>query len=270
MNNILLKIIIIIIILLIILLINKFNNKQETFNNELIPKVIYLSYKTKKIPDYIIPNWKKLYPDYEVKLYDNNDCIQFLKTEFTDEYVDIFNYIKDGPIKADFWRVCVLYKYGGIYSDIDVEPLVSIEKILENDISFLTCLSAFGQNINPHFIASMPNHKVLKMCIDKYLEMYRNKNKYTYWGWSIVFIMKDSLYNIFGKYNTKEGIYYDEDNYKYQFLKEVIPLKLTDLSYFNLKNLWLKINIKSNDIYCKYNNIKILNNRYKSYVDHSF
>ena len=26
--------------------------------------------------------------------------------------------------------------------------------------------------------------------------------------------MKDSLYNIFGKYNTKEGIYYDEDNGK--------------------------------------------------------
>ena len=268
MNNILLTIIII--ILLIILLLNLFNNKQETFNNEIIPKVIYLSYKTKDIPDYIIPNWKKLYPDYEVKLYDNNDCIHFLKTEYTNEYVDIFNYIKDGPIKADFWRVCVLYKYGGIYSDIDVEPLVSIEKIIENDTSFLTCLSAMINNTNPHFIASIPNHKVLKMCIDKYLEMYRNKKKYTYWRWSITGIMKDSLYNIFGKYNTKEGIYYDKDNNKYQFLKEVIPLKPTDLSYFNLKNLLLKIIFKSNDIYCKYNNIKILNNRYKSYVDHSF
>jgi hypothetical protein len=265
MNNILITIIIIIIILLFILL---FNNKKEAFNNEIIPKVIYLSYKTKNIPNYVIPNWKKLYPDYEVKLYDNNDCISFLKTEYNDEYVDIFNYIKDGPIKADFWRVCILYKYGGIYCDIDVEPLVSIEQIIESDTSFLTCFSAHDKNINPHFIASQPNHKLLKMCIDKYLEMYRNKKKYNYWGWSIVFIMKNSLYKIFGEYNTKEGIYYDEDNNKYQFLKEQIPLNLIDI--FNIKNLWLKTDLNSYNIHCKYNNIKILNNRYKSYSNHEF
>jgi hypothetical protein len=267
MDNILL-IIIIIILLLVLLLINKFNNKQESLNNTIIPKVIYLSYKTKNIPDYVIPNWKKLYPDYQVKLYDNNDCIQFLKREYTDEHVNIFNYIKDGPIKADFWRVCILYKYGGIYSDIDVEPLVSIENIMENNVSFLTCFSAYHKNINPHFMVSQPNHKLLKMCIDKYLEIYRNKKPYSYWGWSIVFIMKHCLYNIFGEYNTKEGIYYDNDNNKYQFLKEQIPINLIDI--LNIKNLWLKTDLNSYNIYCKYNNIKILNNRYRSYFNHEF
>ena len=193
--------------------------------------------------------------------------MEFLKTEYGPEYVDIFNYIKDGPIKADFWRVCILYKYGGIYSDIDIEPLVNIEKIMQNNTTFITCLSALSKNVNPHFIVTEPKHKVLKMCIDKYLEMYRDKKKYTYWGWSIVYIMKEVLYEIFGEYNTKDGIYYDNDNNKYQFLKEVVPLPK---SIFDLKGLWLRLNNTGREMFCKYNNILVLNNKYDGYLDHEF
>ena len=240
-----------------------------------IPKIIYLSYKTKDIPEYIIKKWNEVYPDYEVKLYDNNDCINFLKTEYNDEYVDIFNYIKDGPIKADFWRICILYKYGGIYSDIDIEPLINIEKIMLPDTTFITCLSATSKNINPHFIVAEPRHKVLKMCIDKYLEMYRDKKKYTYWGWSIVYVMKDVLREIFDKYITEDGIYYDKDiteqqglGNKYQFLKEV---STWSMSIFDFNSLWLRLtNTGRKLLYCKYNNIKVLNNKYDGYLDHEF
>ena len=132
---------IIIFILIILMSLFLLFYRRETFvNNEKIPKIIYLSYKTKDIPEYVMKKWNEIYPDYEVKLYDNTDCINFLKTEYNDEYVDIFNYIKDGPIKADFWRVCILYKYGGIYSDIDIEPLINIEKIMLPDTTFITCL----------------------------------------------------------------------------------------------------------------------------------
>ncbi len=244
-------------------------NKTEKFdNNILIPKTIYLSYKTKEIPDYIIPNWKKLYPDYDVKLYDNNDCIEFFKKEFDQTYVDIFNFIKDGPIKADFWRVCILYKYGGIYSDIDVEPLVNINNIIYSDTTFITCLSASSnEDINPHFIVSEPEHKVLKMCIDKYLEMFKENKKYSYWGWSIVGIMKEALYNIFDEYITEDGIYFDKGNNKYQFLKEVF--KWPDFT-FDFKNIWKRIKCDTFGMYCKYNNIKVLNNKYDDYIDHEF
>lgn len=257
--------IILIIILLIVFLI--FNKKEGFENNIKIPKVIYLSYKTKDIPDYIIPKWKEIYPDYEIKLYDNNDCIDFLKTEYGQEYANIFDFIKDGPIKADFWRVCILYKYGGIYSDIDIEPLVNIEKIMQPDTTFITCLSAMGKNVNPHFIVCEPKHKVLKMCIDKYLEMYRDKKNYTYWGWSIVYIMKEVLYEIFGKYNARDGIYHDNDNNKYQFLKEIIKWHK---SIFDLKGLWLRLNNTGRGLFCKYNNILVLNNKYDEYLDHEF
>jgi hypothetical protein len=57
-------IIILIIILIIIIFIYSFSNKTEILiNNTIIdkniyiPKVIYLTYKTKNIPDHIIPKW---------------------------------------------------------------------------------------------------------------------------------------------------------------------------------------------------------------------
>jgi mannosyltransferase OCH1-like enzyme len=262
------------IILIVLMILFLLFYKKETFDNNImnnIPKTIYLSYKTKDIPEYIIKKWNEIYPDYKVKLYDNNDCIDFLNKEFGQEYVDIFNYIKDGPIKADFWRVCILYKYGGIYSDIDIEPLVNIEKIMLPDTTFITCLSAYSKNINPHFIVSEPKHKVLKMCIDKYLEIYRDKKKYTYWGWSIVFIMKDVLREVFDKYITKDGVYYDySTNTKgdvYQFLKEV---STWPKSLFDLKGLWLRLTNAGRELHCKYGNIKVLNNKYDDYLDHEF
>ena len=233
------------------------------------PKTIYLSYKTKNIPDYIIPTWKKLNPDYDVRLYDNDNCITFLKTYYKDPiYVDIFNYIKDGPIKADFWRVCILNKFGGVYSDIDVKPIVPINEFMEKDITFLTCLSHIKKqrnSVNPHFIISIPNHPVLQKCINTYITKYKNKDTYSYWNWSIVNIMRDAINIIFDD-KIMEGIRYDKDNHKYQFLQEIMPTPFNIPDFFYLMNK-LKGDTEHN---CVYKNKVILYNRYETYNNHSF
>jgi len=264
-------IIVITIIFAIILLYIFFHTQILGFTNTstIIPKNIYLSYKTKNIPDYIIPTWKKLNPDYNIILYDNNDCITFLKTYYEDPvYVDIFNYIEDGPIKADFWRVCILNKFGGVYSDIDVKPLVSITEFMEENVTFLTCLSYYKHKrnlLNPHFIISTPNNPILQKCIDTYITKYKNKDKYSYWKWSIVDIMTDSINIIFNE-NLKEGIIYDKDNNKYQFLQEKMPtlLNIPDI-------LYIPSTLKGNkDHNCVYKDKIILYNRYKEYNNHQF
>jgi len=263
-------ILLIILFILVLMYYFKYNkNNQEHFElNQNIPKVIYLTYKTKDIPESVIDKFKKVYPDYEIKIYDNNDCIDFLNKEFGQEYVDIFNFIKDGPIKADFWRVCILYKYGGIYSDVDNVPNINVEEILEPNTTFLTCLSAFMQSINPLFIVSIPNHKALKMCIDKYLEYYRTKKEYSYWGWSIVFIMKEVLYKIFNKYLTKDGLYYDKDNNQYQFLKQSANIKLIDIFY--LLKLFDRISNMGRGMHSEYDNKIILFDKNENYSNHVF
>ena len=93
----------------------------------MFPKVIYICNKNLDFIKHYSKNWKILNPDYEIKLYDDNLCNEFLKNEFSQLHSDIFNYIKDGPIKADFWRVCIVYKYGGLYVDADIEPLLHLK-----------------------------------------------------------------------------------------------------------------------------------------------
>jgi hypothetical protein len=261
---------IIIILLILIFLLSYyllFNTSEHFTLNENIPKVLYMTYKTKNIPSSVIEKFKEVYPNYEIKIYDNNDCINFLNKEYGQEYVDIFNFIKDGPIKADFWRVCILYKYGGIYSDVDIVPIINIEKILESDTTFLTCISKAKDNTNPHFIVSIPNHKILKICIDTYLDFYRNKIPYSYWEWSITTIMRDAIYTVFNKYINKDGVYYDKDYNKYQFLKEASNFTLNDLFPFFEKNYH---NYGKNGEYCKYNNKKILYIKNDNYENHQF
>jgi mannosyltransferase OCH1-like enzyme len=260
---------IIIIILILIFLLSYyllFNKKEHFELNQNIPKILYLTYKTKNIPSSVIDKFKEVYSDYEIKIYDNNDCIDFLNKEYGQEYVNIFNFIKNGPIKADFWRVCILYKYGGIYSDVDIVPIINIEQILESDTTFLTCISKAKDNTNPHFIVSIPNHKLLKICIDTYLDLYRNKIQYSYWEWSITTIMKESIYKVFNKYINKDGAYYDKDNNKYQFLKEAVN--------FNIKNLFKfkddGHNYGKDGAYCKYNDTKILYIKNDNYANHQF
>ena len=91
-----------------------------------------------KLPDYVVQNWKLLNPDLEIKLYDNKECIRFLTEKFSSEYATIFKKIQHGPYKADFWRLCVLYYYGGYYSDIDMYPLKSLKYIVHFWQNFFT------------------------------------------------------------------------------------------------------------------------------------
>ena len=252
------KIIKIIIVLLLILLViflintNIFNSNEKFKNvndNKIsIPKVIYMCHKNINDIKKYSENWTKLNPDYEIKLYDNELCEKFLLEELSELHHKIFKFIPDGPIKADFWRVCIIYKYGGLYVDADIKPLIPLKEYIENDVDFVTCISNnFNEKneqfqFNPHFIMAHAGDNILKECIDRYIDYYNNKIEYTYWTWSIcnLFIIK----NIKEK---KSGIKYDEHGKKIQFLLERPDLET-----------------------CEYKGVVVLNNRYDNYKDHKF
>jgi hypothetical protein len=241
------------------LIINKFYKCNIKVKN--IPKNIFLCYKNKNIPSYIIPTWKKLNPEYNIELYDDNDCINFLRTNYGQEYVDIFNYIQDGPIKGDFWRVCVLYIRGGVYSDVDVMPIVPIRDFLDKDATFLTCTSVMGDLLNPHFIICPAKDPIIKSAVDTYVRYYRDSKPYSYWGWSIVFILTNIISQEFKKNITNEGIYIAKNGRIFQILKEVQPKILKEVSAGKFKQTLGTLH----DVYCSYNNKIIMYNRFPDY-----
>ena len=211
-----------------------------------IPKVIYMCHKTLDKIKIYSQNWKILNPDYVIELYDDERCIDFFKKEYSQIYLDIFNFLQDGPIKSDFWRICVLNKYGGLYVDADIEPFVSLNEYIENDDYFVTCISsAFKKEnlelqFNPHFIMSNKNNEILQNAIKKYIKTYENKTEYSYWRWSICIFL-----TIQGITEKKSQIIF-LDNKKFKFLCE------------------------EKYSYCEYDGKIVLNNRYKNYNNHNF
>ena len=205
----------------------------------MIPKVIYMCYKTLDKIQIYSQNWKRLNPEYEIELYDDKRCREFLLKEYSPLHLKIFDFIKDGPIKSDFWRCCIINKYGGLYVDADIEPLVPLKEYIDGDEYFITCFSANPRELNPHFIMCNKDHPILEYCINKYIKFYSNKVPYKYWTWSIVRILK---FNFHGK----SGIYLINNN-KYKFLAEMKTY---------------------ND--CEYNKRIVLHNRYKEYINHEF
>ena len=101
----------------------------------MIPKVIYQTWKTKNIP-YIskknIKKMKKLNPDYEFKLYDDNDILDFIKDEYDERTLKAYKKLTIGAAKADFFRYLILYKKGGIYLDLDSEITKNLDDLIKD------------------------------------------------------------------------------------------------------------------------------------------
>lgn len=157
-----------------------------------IPKTLFITYKNiSAIPALTLARWKYLNPDYEVKLYDDKQCSETM-SEIGPWAEILFNRIKDGPIKADLWRVAILYLYGGVYVDVDSFPLLPIKEVLKTDTTFCTSMSYPIGTMNPMFIASTERNPILRDMLRVY-ETYIMKIPYSYWGYSIVYVAADVM-----------------------------------------------------------------------------
>ena len=107
----------------------------------MIPKKIWQTsaFEYQELPYYLkvmTETWKDLNPDYKYEYVSDKDCKQMLLKDYGPEYVDLYNSIKIGFVRADFWRYLTLKKHGGFYADIDTYCLKSLSEwlILDNEM----------------------------------------------------------------------------------------------------------------------------------------
>lgn len=122
-----------IIFIYVIVVICKLNGVLEKYNfppiniklKTIIPKNIFMTWYTKNLSGQISKNFKnveRLNPEFSIYLYDDTDCLEFIKKHFEIEVLNAYNTLIPGAYKADLWRLCVLYVHGGIYLDIKMQP----------------------------------------------------------------------------------------------------------------------------------------------------
>jgi hypothetical protein len=230
-------------------------------------KIIYITNKNinDKLQN-VKKEWEYLNPDYKVELYDDERCIELLEKYYGKKYCDIFNFIPDGPIKADFFRACIIYVFGGIYVDADIKPLIPLKDYLDDDLDLMTCIS-YNYNTcalpyNPQLIVAKKYSTELLNIINEYEKIYDNREKksYSYWGWSICKLFKKI--NNFDITSSGDNVFIFQ-NKKYKFIIEEIIDNTTKNTY-NFENFSQnRENLLKNptlNVYCKYKNTIVLKN----------
>ena len=147
-------------------------------NQQKIPKTFYLTHHHHNVlVDKRIGEISSLYPEFDVKFYDDNACIKFLESNYPDNYTKTFLKLKNGAHKADFFRYCVLYKNGGFYIDLDNILQKNIWTLVSK-YNFTSCLHVGKhrayrddlkynkKHIHQGFIAAEPNFFILKHLIE--------------------------------------------------------------------------------------------------------
>lgn len=130
-----------------------------------IPKVIYTTYKDKnKIPQKVYDNLNRFAPSYELKVFDDNDCVAFLRTHYLSNVVDKFNSLK-GTHKADLFRYCILYINGGVYMDIKTELIKPLDDMFPDDKALYTVISKVDNTMYQGIIAVRPRNELFSRLI---------------------------------------------------------------------------------------------------------
>lgn len=106
-------------------------------NDERIPKIIHQTApsdesKWNKIWKGCQSTWLDKFPDWEYRMWTDEDIDIFVKDEFPEFYKDYFIKFEQNIMRFDTFRYLVLYKHGGLYADMDYECKENFESFLQD------------------------------------------------------------------------------------------------------------------------------------------
>lgn len=132
-----------------------------------IPKIIhYCWFGNNPIPKNLqlcINSWSKYCPDYKIIRWDEsntdlNSC-NFIKQAYS---------LKKWAFVSDYIRLKIIYEYGGIYLDTDVELISSIDHLLIYD-GFMGFEQGDILNVNTGLgFGAKKNHSIIKLLMKNY------------------------------------------------------------------------------------------------------
>jgi len=141
--------------------------KETKLVNQHIPRVIYQTFKSNSINTKLYENvesWINLNPSYQYEFYDDARIRNFLSREYGPKYVERFDSIKVGASKSDYFRILIIYKFGGVYADLDNKLLKPLDEIIKpEDTEILH--KQINNWYDTHVLMMSPNNELLYNCI---------------------------------------------------------------------------------------------------------
>lgn len=140
----------------------------------MIPKNIYIIRHQLRKNLSVSDRWHTLHPEYDIQIFDIHIANKKLRT-MPDIYYQIFMKIEEPLIQADFLKLVLLYEYGGIVIDCDLEPLCHVETFLDGKVVLCKSLSENKETgYCDKFIASIKQNAFIKQLLYIYINYFLN------------------------------------------------------------------------------------------------
>jgi mannosyltransferase OCH1-like enzyme len=178
----------------------------------MIPKRIYQTWTTKEVPygiKQVIKRMMDMNPSYNHYLYDDKDMDTFIKDNYPKNVYKAYSMLGIGAAKADLWRYCILYKYGGVYLDIDAALIKPLDELIRDEDSAIITREHIEGLFCQWFMIFKKAHPLLKSvineCVDNILE--KSSNNIMELTGTVVFtkIINDRIHSNQIKYINEEG-----------------------------------------------------------------
>jgi mannosyltransferase OCH1-like enzyme len=152
-------------------------------SKRVIPLYIFQTFYTKQLSPEMQESTNKIKstnPEFTYILADDNDCYEFIKNNFPPSVSDAYERLIPGAYKADLWRYCVLYIYGGIYLDIKYRPINGFKFINLVDKEHYVLDAPNGWSIHNYgiynaFMVCKPLNIILLKCIEQIVKNVQNR-----------------------------------------------------------------------------------------------
>lgn len=124
-------------------------------------------------------SWSSKNPDCDYRFVDDAHCAKMI-ADFDQELLECYERIPPGAFRADIWRYCALYRFGGIYADIDTVCKYPMKKIIKENDQFIVAYDANKTKLFNAFMCSAPAHPVLEKILNNIKSALLNDEQYTH------------------------------------------------------------------------------------------
>ena len=147
-----------------------------------IPLNIFQTWHTSELPpkmEACVASMKKDNPEFQHYLYDENQCMEFIRQHFDADVLQAYQTLVPLAYKADLWRYCILYTYGGVYVDVKYKCVNDFKLMtLTDDEYFVLDRYHIVDKLAVYnaLIVVKPHNEIMRKCIHTIVDHVQSRH----------------------------------------------------------------------------------------------
>lgn len=146
--------------------------KGKEWRGEGIPKWIFKTGPMSandldEVMKYVFYDMTEKNPHYQLFYFSDDDCINYIRDYYGEEYFHTYDSVVPTAYKADFWRYLIIYKHGGCYGDFSQVMIATFDSIINGmDRVFVVDTPEAPNALYNAFMCAKPGDVIVKKAID--------------------------------------------------------------------------------------------------------